>query len=172
MKPAKAGETVIDKMTIALDSDYMVDKGKDNSVPLERQKVQGDTETLNCNRPYNIDDGSKRMTYYAKTDGGSKNPVLKIVNNTIKTIGAGNTIDKAPVFPEYAILTKQGKSLEEYSKKITMGYDTPMTTPVEKQFQNTATIESNNNKYAITTTFTIPGKSEALKLTLPITYTE
>jgi len=52
-----------------------------------------------------------------------------------------------------------------------LGYDTPSTTSIEKQFQNTASVEYTDQKYSITTTFDIPGK-RALKLTLPITYKE
>jgi len=39
MKPAKAGEAISDKITISLDSEYMVNKGKDTNIPMERQKI-------------------------------------------------------------------------------------------------------------------------------------
>lgn len=120
-----------------------------------------------------IDDKTTRMTYYGKTSGGTKDPTINIINNitTSTTETTTGNITKTPLFTELTNLTKQAGTLEEYAEKVLLAYDTPKTTSVEKMFENTATVEYSDNKYAIKATFDIPGK-EALTLTLPITYIE
>ncbi|MEI6672379.1 MAG: hypothetical protein WCL02_03290 [bacterium] len=39
MKPVNPGEKVVDNITIGLDSEYLMNKGKNNNVPSERQKI-------------------------------------------------------------------------------------------------------------------------------------
>ena len=148
----------------------MINKGKDQSIPLERQKAQGDKDKVNCIKPYKIDDEKTQITYYGKTEWGTKNPSITIINNIIKIQEESNgNITKAPIFNEYINLSKQNRTFEEYSKKVMLQYDTPKVTSIENQFWNTAAVEYKNDKYTITTTFDIPGK-KALTLTLPINY--
>jgi hypothetical protein len=40
LKPGTDAKAITDKITLSLDGDYMVKKGKDKSIPLERQKAQ------------------------------------------------------------------------------------------------------------------------------------
>ena len=95
-----------------------------------------------------------------------------MVNNiTDITENTNGDVTKKPLFTEYTDIIKQGRTLEEYTKKVMLSYDTPATTSIEKQFKNTASVEYSDKKYAITTTFNIPDKA-ALVLTLPITYIE
>jgi len=127
---------------------------------------------VNCIKPYKIDDETNKLTYYAKTSGGTKDPSITLINNITQTKEDVNgNVTKTPLFTELTNLTKQDRTLEEYTEKVTLAYDTPKTTTTEKQFENAATIEYSENKYSIKATFDIPGK-EALTLTLPITYVE
>jgi hypothetical protein len=129
-------------------------------------------DKVNCNKPYKIDDETTKVTYYAKTAGGTKDPTIKIINNiTNPTEDAKGSITEKPLFTEYTNVIKQGRTLEELNNKIVLAYDTPSMTSVEKQFENTASVEYSDKKYAINTTFDIPGK-KALQVTLPITYIE
>ena len=170
LKPNEKNEAIMDNINLSLDSDYMINKGKDQSIPLERQKSQGDKEKVNCIKPYKIDDETTKITYYGRTLWGTKDPSITIINNIIKIQEEANgNISKAPIFNEYINLSKQNKTFEEYSKKVMLQYDTPKVTSIENQFWNTAAVEYKNDKYNITTTFDIPGK-KALTLTLPINY--
>lgn len=171
LKPVE-GKEIIDTITVSLDSEYMISKGKDKNIPNERQKQSGSTEKVNCISPYKIDDKTNRITYYAKTSWGAKDPTINIINNIAQITDESNGgVSKKPLFNEYTNLTKQDKTLERYTEKVMLAYDTPAITSIEKQFKNTASVEYKDKKYAITTTFDIPGK-EALVMTLPITYIE
>ena len=172
IKPANDGKAISDQIIISLDSEYMINKWKDTSIPLERQKVWWETEKINCNKPYKIDDDTTKISYYAKTSWGKKDPSIHIINNiTNVEEDVNGNVTEVPLFSEYTNIIKQDRTVEEYTKKIMLGYDTPAITSIEKQFQNTASVEYTNQNYSITTTFEIPGK-KALTLTLPISYQE
>lgn len=174
LKPANPGEKVIDNITIGLDSEYLMNKGKNNNVPSERQKIAGETEKINCNKPYKIKDNITKLTYYAKTSGGTKDPTINIINNITKieeNKTNGNVAD-IPLFKELTIITEKDRTVEKYTEKVMLAYDTPGITSVEKNFKNTASVEYSDQKYSINTTFTLPGKKEPLVVKLPITYTK
>ncbi|MEI8009144.1 MAG: hypothetical protein WCI00_07405 [bacterium] len=40
LKPNEKNEAIMDNITLSLDANYMINKGKDQSIPLERQKAQ------------------------------------------------------------------------------------------------------------------------------------
>lgn len=165
-------QPVEDEITLSLDKDFMISKKQEQNVPITRQKSQGTTEVVTKNDVYKLDNDATKMTYYAKTENGTNNPSIKIINTIIKRTETNTTTTISPLFPQYTNKINQKNTVEKYSKKINFQYDTPETTSIEKTFQENAHTEYINGGYLLRATFTIKNKTQPLVLSVPAIYTQ
>ena len=166
------GKEALDELTITLDKDnFLFTTGMEGNIPLTRQKVSWTKEVVGMDN-YKIDDDTKKLSYYAKTEKWINDPSITIINNIIQYTEDKTTqkTTKTPLFKEYTNKITQERTVERYSEKIAFQYDTPETTTTETQFTKNANIEYKDKKYSLNTTFNIKDKTEPLILKVPVTY--
>ncbi len=143
------------------------------TTPLEWQSVPG-TQAMICKKPYLIYDlpTDSKLTYFAKTSGGTDDPTLQVINNIKSDVMSGTTAVTAPLFTPYTDVSLQQESTEAYSEKVKLTYDTPSTTSAEKQFQKGAYIKykESDGTCVLTTTFDVLSGTP-VTLTIDGTYT-